>query len=117
MNAETAEKYRSRLEAQRESLKRALSSHDADLRHTHTIPDIAGSDRAAEIEESEMESRIVESEEMLLSKIDHALDRIGRGVYGLCEACGGGIPEARLDAKPSVSLCVHCQEEKESRSN
>ena len=115
MNAESVNRYKTRLETQRDAVKRSLDRHDADLRHTHVIPDIAGSDRAAEIEESVLESRIVESEELLLGKIEYALDRIERGVYGLCEACGEAIPEARLDAKPSVSLCVDCQEAKESR--
>ena len=27
-----------------------------------------------------------------------------------CEACGGGIPEARRGAIPGVRLCVACQE-------
>jgi len=34
--------------------------------------------------------------------------------YGECAGCGGTIPIARLRAKPSVSLCVACQEKKES---
>lgn len=116
MKAETAVKYRSLLESQRDALKRALNRHDEDLRHVHTTSDIAGGDHAAEVEELGLESRIVESEELLLAKIEHALDRIERGVYGNCEACGVEIPEPRLEAKPSVSLCVKCQEEKESRT-
>lgn len=114
MNTETIAKFKARLEAQREDLKRTLEFHDESLRGVHTIADIAGPDRAAEVEELDLESRIVESEELLMSKIDHALGRIDRGTYGACESCGAEIPEARLDAKPSVSLCVNCQEAKEA---
>ena len=113
MNPETIAKFKARLEAQREDLKRTLEFHDEELRDVHTIGDIAGPDRAAEVEELDVGARILESEELLMSKIDHALDRIGRGTYGICEGCGAKIPDARLEAKPSVSLCVHCQETKE----
>ena len=116
MTPDTIAKLKSRLEQQREELTRSLALHDEALRETHVITDIAGGDRAAEIEEAEVESIIVESEELLLAKIDHALGRIGQGTYGICEGCGGEIAEARLDAKPSVSLCVACQEAKEESS-
>lgn len=113
MKPETLTRFKARLEDQREELKGRLSVHGEDLREGGELPDIAGSDRAAEWEEREVGTRIVESEELLLEKIDHALDRIARGLYGLCESCGEAIPEARLDAKPSVALCLACQERKD----
>ena len=73
-----------------------------------------GGDRASELETMEVDASIADSEENLARKIEHALERIESGQYGICEGCGGPIPEARLDAKPSVSLCVECQEERES---
>lgn len=116
MTSESLDKYRTRLEKEREQLMKRHERHDQDLRESHATDDIAGGDRAAEWEEVEVESRIVESEERLLEKIAYALVRIEEGTYGNCEACGQAIPEARLDAKPSVSLCVPCQEEKEAAS-
>jgi phage/conjugal plasmid C-4 type zinc finger TraR family protein len=32
---------------------------------------------------------------------------------GLCEDCGGKIPEARLKTMPNANCCVQCQEERE----
>lgn len=115
MDNETLDSFRARLMAQRESLLNAHGEHERDLRENHASADIAGPDRASELDEAAVESRILESEELLMGKVLHALSRIEDGTYGLCEACGADIPIARLDAKPSVSLCVDCQERKEER--
>ncbi|MEZ5351847.1 MAG: TraR/DksA family transcriptional regulator [Bryobacteraceae bacterium] len=42
--------------------------------------------------------------------IDAALDRIGEGAFGECEACGEAISERRLQAIPWAHLCLNCQE-------
>ena len=62
---------------------------------------------------SEVEKAIVNSDDNLLKKIELALKRIDDGSYGKCLGCDSNIPLARLSAKPSVSLCTSCQEEKE----
>ena len=76
------------------------------------VPDFA--DYAAEKAEIEVVDRIADSEANLLAKIDLALDRIKDGSYHLCADCGSEIPIERLKAKPTVSLCVGCQEKKEA---
>ncbi|MCB1237057.1 MAG: TraR/DksA family transcriptional regulator [Verrucomicrobiae bacterium] len=115
MTADTLQAYKQRLEAQLGEIRRAVSEHDQGLRDSHsTTVDFTGPDRASELEGLEVENRVLDSEENLIAKIEHALGRIDSGAYGLCEGCGEPIPEARLDAKPSVSLCVDCQSEKEA---
>ncbi len=42
----------------------------------------------------------------LLGEVDAALDRIERGTFGLCEACGGEIEHDRLLADPLVRYCL-----------
>jgi len=37
-----------------------------------------------------------------------ALDKLEDGTYGLCDRCGGLIPEERLVARPWSVLCVRC---------
>ena len=49
----------------------------------------------------------------LLAKVDLALQRLDEGTYTRCAHCGGDIALARLEAKPAVSLCIHCQELKD----
>jgi DnaK suppressor protein len=58
--------------------------------------------------------RIVEDDLNLLQKIDLALSRLEAGTYEECANCGDAIPLERLVAKPSVSLCVPCQELKDA---
>jgi len=65
---------------------------------------------ATVIARSEVNDRIVKDDLHLVQKIDLALNRLEHGTYDQCANCGGEIPEERLLAKPSVSLCVPCQE-------
>ena len=69
----------------------------------------------ATLHNSEIESAIVSSGDALIGKIKLALKQIEEGTYGKCTGCGGNIPVERLRAKPSVSLCTSCQEEKEEK--
>lgn len=63
-------------------------------------------------------SRAVRDQEranMLLPKIDRALQRIVEGSYGLCEVCEEPIGIARLKARPVATLCIACKEEQEQQ--
>lgn len=88
---------------------------------THTFRDDAESerevqdriDRAEHLIEIATQDALLASEENLLKKIDLALERIDEGTYGSCISCAEDIPFERLKAKPSVSLCLRCQKNKE----
>jgi DnaK suppressor protein len=110
MNPEKLDHYRLNLEEQLAQLTAATDDHESRLDESHTTTDFVGADRAAELESFEVDTSITASEHRLAAKIHHALERISKGTYGLCEACGTDIPTTRLDAKPSVSLCLACQE-------
>lgn len=69
---------------------------------------------ATRITRSEVEDQLAEDERNLVEKIDFALRRLDSGTYDQCTGCGGEIPLARLQAKPSVSLCIDCQEKKDA---
>jgi DnaK suppressor protein len=43
------------------------------------------------------------------------LARLDAGTYSQCERCGKAIPKARLEAFPSVTLCVTCKQLEERR--
>ncbi len=43
-----------------------------------------------------------------------AQDRLREGRYGVCESCGCPIPQRRLQALPTATLCVQCQERREA---
>jgi len=43
-----------------------------------------------------------------LMEIDAAIGRVDAGTYGVYNACGGPIGEARLEARPSALACIRC---------
>ena len=42
-------------------------------------------------------------------QVEHALERVREGAYGICESCARRIPAARLKYQPSATRCVECQ--------
>lgn len=42
-------------------------------------------------------------------QVEHALERAGEGVYGICESCSRKIPAERLKYQPAATRCVECQ--------
>ena len=44
-----------------------------------------------------------------LAKVEHALDKIEKGTYGVCDNCGKPIDPARLEALPQATLCMDCK--------
>jgi RNA polymerase-binding transcription factor DksA len=48
--------------------------------------------------------------ELKLKNINSALEKIGKGGYGICEKCGKEIDEKRLQACPEAKTCLKCNE-------
>ena len=44
-----------------------------------------------------------------LASVEHALDKIKKGTYGMCDSCGKPIDPARLEALPQATLCMVCK--------
>ncbi len=91
------------------ALKKARAENNGEL---SSMP-IHMADLGSDNFEQEFNLSLMESEELLLEKIEAALERIEEGRYGECEECGARIPKARLNAIPFATLCVKCAEELE----
>jgi DnaK suppressor protein len=63
--------------------------------------------------QTQKELRFRNREIFYLKKINKALDRIEKGLYGLCEDCDDEISYERLIARPTAELCIGCKEEAE----
>ncbi|MFN8485902.1 MAG: TraR/DksA C4-type zinc finger protein [Anaerolineae bacterium] len=63
-------------------------------------------DEATDIFEQEKNMALRDGMERQIAKINHALDRLNQGTYGLCEVCGKPIDPERLDAFPSATTCI-----------
>jgi DnaK suppressor protein len=53
--------------------------------------------------------RLVQQAMASVEEIDRALDKMTKGIYGLCEHCGQPIAKPRLEALPYAALCVACK--------
>lgn len=65
-------------------------------------------DLSSDTMEHEVAVSLLENQGILLEQIAAALDRIGKGTFGICQECQQPIPGARLDALPYTSYCVTC---------
>jgi sigma-B regulation protein RsbU (phosphoserine phosphatase) len=72
-------------------------------------------DRRARLEEVLSRN---ESEQMqhLLDEVDHALERMNVGKFGLCEVCHDTIEAGRLLNDPTISVCLGCLSPAQQRS-
>ncbi len=109
MEKKKSDHFRAVLQRQREEALSGVSNHQLSTERSADKEEKA--DRAAS---NFVETQITEDIGNLLRKIDFALQRLDAGTYLECEHCGGKIPLARLEAKPSVSLCIACQELKDA---
>ena len=52
----------------------------------------------------------------LLSEVEHALQKLEKGTYGLCDICGQSVEMARLEVLPQANLCLSCKARQEAKS-
>lgn len=68
----------------------------------------------------DLEKRLTSEKRMRnnLAEVEHALAKLEKGTYGLCDNCGLPIGTARLEVLPHANLCLTCkaQEEKKVKS-
>ena len=74
-------------------------------------------DAALDTAQDEISSQLAEVESRELTNIEVALERMRKGDYGRCEACGEAIPLARLQALPYATMCIGCQREAEKNGD
>ncbi len=101
-------------EMQREYERSMDELNDLQLRNS----DGAGDDQAdagSKTFDREKNRSIAANRLDLVSQLTHAIERVDRGTYGLCEVCGIAIPRVRLEAFPMATLDVECKQREERR--
>ena len=111
----TVERFRRRLTEERDRLRALLAEHEqereeARLSETSAerTPDPNTAEGGSMAFEFEKDLSIDANAEDLLRKVEHALERVDSGTYGICENCGSPIPVARLTALPYATTDVEC---------
>lgn len=85
-----------------------------ELSSTYTFTDPAdNADTAAVLNDDERENALDANDLSILKQVDHALDRIREGTYGICEITGKPIPVARLNALPWATTTVEAADRAE----
>ncbi|MCD4651430.1 MAG: TraR/DksA C4-type zinc finger protein [Candidatus Cloacimonetes bacterium] len=72
-------------------------------------------DQGTDTDSREREVYMLEEEQKKLKKLNLALRRIYEKTYGICEICGGYIPEFRLKIIPYARYCIECKSAEEQR--
>lgn len=67
-------------------------------------------DRASVIENDEVLEALDVHSRRELDQIAAALERMDKGSWGVCSACGEEISSGRLKARPTALRCVGCAE-------
>lgn len=108
MNEAQREHFRDILLAWRSQLvsdiTRTISSMQ-DESFNHPDP----TDRATQETDMSLELRSRDRERKLIKKIDDTIQRIDEDDYGFCDNCGVEIGIARLEARPTATLCIDCK--------
>jgi DnaK suppressor protein len=98
---------RRELEKQRQAILDEAGEGLTKREGPEAFPDV--SDQASAEVDQNFSMRIKEREQKLLKKIDEALDRLNKNIYGICERCEEEIPYQRLKARPVTTLCIACK--------
>ena len=111
LSQNTINKFKKRLEAEREQLLSMLEQHQEEREKVRLSeasaersPDPTSADGGSMAFELEKELTLDENTKHLLNQVEHALVLIKKKKYGNCENCGEPIPVARLEALPYACL-------------
>jgi DnaK suppressor protein len=91
-----------------EDLNGRLSKITQDIKHVDGPISQDFAEQAVENENNEVQDALGIATRDEIEKIKRALLRMDKGEYGVCQACGEAIGQARLAAVPFSSLCIKC---------
>jgi DnaK suppressor protein len=100
---------RTRLEEERDTIRASGLATDGALPEEGEGGDEDTADLASAMMDKEMDLAVEEELEDIMAAIDHALQKMDDGTYGVCDMSGQPIPRGRLELIPWASLTAECQ--------
>ena len=102
-------------QARLQQIRASLQAEPLDGSEERTIVELSlvdqhPADIATDTFEKEKDLSILEHVDAQLVDVERALGRLEQGTYGTCEACGRGIDDDRLRARPAARFCIDDQE-------
>jgi RNA polymerase-binding transcription factor DksA len=110
------EEERTRLQGIRDGLQREQEEGSSATGGELSNVDQHPGDSGTETFEMERTVSLLEQVDSELLEIDAAAQRLERGTYGTCQACGRPIGDDRLEAMPATRFCVEDQAKAERQS-
>jgi DnaK suppressor protein len=109
---EILEKKKAELE---EQLSGIVSEDRQSTEFDAVFPDFGDKEdeSAAEVAAYQNNLSLEEDLKFSLERINRALHRIEKNVYGICDKCGGEINTERLIAFPQATTCMSCKKKLE----
>ena len=100
----------SQLRRQRWQLRARLDRVQRDAMHREQPLEADFAEQAVQPENDEVLAALEASSAGDLVQVEHALERLEAGAYGICEICGMHIDDRRIEALPQVTTCSCCSE-------
>ena len=116
MNTEQLKRTETRLRTMRD--ERLLEKEQAAEGTAPVELDQARLGRLARMDEMQQQAMALELDrrrDVQLQRIEGAFQRLDKGTYGACSACGKAIDTKRLDFDPTVFFCIACAERAKKR--
>ena len=110
------EEERTRLQGVRDGIQREQEEASAETAGELSSVDQHPGDSGTETFEKEKNLSLLEQVEDELLEIEAAFQRLERGTYGSCQACGRPIGDERLGAMPATRFCVEDQAKAERQA-
>ena len=98
-------------EEKAEELGEARDAGENELSRSPTFAAGDNADGGSILQDEERSELQQENVEAIVRDIDHAMERIEEGTYGICEVTGKPIPVARLRAIPWATMTVEAAEQ------
>ncbi|HEV2754885.1 MAG TPA: TraR/DksA C4-type zinc finger protein [Actinomycetota bacterium] len=113
MDDDALKRIRTKLEEERSSVEHQLREHGAEVDGGGIEVGFDGgfADSGHRTAERAEVLALVEGLMSHRNEVVAALARIDAGTFGTCERCGTPIPEERLEAIPTATLCVSCKQQ------
>ena len=111
MSKKTSQSKLELLEKEREHTQKELKHLRSELSAEIEHDDV--DDAASDLIERDKIQALIVALERKLQDIEHAIEQVQSGTYGICERCGKPIDPERLEIFPETTLCVNCKRETE----
>jgi RNA polymerase-binding protein DksA len=113
--------FRARLETRRGEIQDEIARLEEQAMNVNQVEGYGvknhPAEDATEIYDRERSLAISAVMQRELEQIDHALERIAAGTYGVCEVCQRPIPVERLEARPFATLCIEHQRARDAQGD